>query len=322
MSIVIPVFNSASTLRSCLKSIFRQNYPKELVEVIVTDGGSTDKTLEIAREFDIKILFNPLRTGEAGKSVGLLAAKKDLVVFIDSDNILPSRNWLKRMVAPFENEDVVGTEPFAFTYRRFDPLISRYVALFGVCDPLQLYVGNRDRWNWVKQNWTDNTFHEIIDKGDYYVINLKKGRSIPCIGANGFVGKRRVLLDTDCKPYYFDIDVVYELAQRGHNKVAIVKLGIIHLHSNSVTTFMRKAYRRISDYLHFKRHRKYPWVTTMKGINRFVISTVIMLPLVWEAVKGYRKKPDIAWFFHPLACLLVLMIYGISYFVKNNSLYQ
>jgi glycosyltransferase involved in cell wall biosynthesis len=292
----------------------------ESVEVIVVDGGSTDETLEIAREFDVKILFNPLRTGEAGKSVGLLAATKDLVAFIDSDNILPSENWLKRMVAPFEDEeDIMGAEPFAFTYRKRDPLISRYVALFGVCDPLQLYVGNRDRWNWVKQNWTDNTSHEIVDKGSYYLVKLKRGMLIPCIGANGFVGRRELLLKTNCEPYYFDIDVVYELVQMGFNKVAMVKTGIVHLHADNVTAFVRKAYRRIRDYRQFLKYRKYPWRTGMKGITKFTLSTVALLPVVSEALKGYRKEPDKTWLFHPVICLLVLLTYALTYPLKRAT---
>lgn len=289
----------------------------ELVEVIVTDGGSTDETLEIAQEFDVKILSNPLRTGEAGKSVGLLAAKNDLVAFIDSDNILPCRSWLKTMVAPFEKEDVMGAEPFAFTYRRCDPLISRYVALFGVCDPLQLYVGNRDRWNWMKQNWTDDALHEVTDKGGYYLVKLKRGVIIPCIGANGFVGRREILLKASCKPYYFDIDVVYELVQMGFDKVAMVKTGIVHLHANNMTVFIKKAYRRIRDYQHFMKHRRYPWKASTKGTTKFVSSTVTLIPLVQDALNGYKKEPDKTWLFHPVGCFLVLMTYAFTYLSKK-----
>lgn len=185
----------------------------------------------------------------AGKSVGLKAAKNEFVCFIDSDNILPTDDWLRLVVKPFEEEDVMGAEPYAFTYRRKNPLFTRYVALFGVCDPLQLYVGNRDRWNWGMENWTEDNSHEIIDKGNYYLVKLRKNVGIPCIGANGFMGRREFLIKTNCIPYYFDIDVVYELVQMGFNKVAMVKIGIVHLHANNVTTFIRKAYRRIRDYL-------------------------------------------------------------------------
>lgn len=285
----------------------------EKVEVIIVDGGSTDETLEIARNFKVKIFRNPLRTGEAGKSVGLMVAEGELVAFVDSDNILPDVNWLKSMVSPFEHEDLIGSEPHAFTYRGQDPLITRYVALYGVCDPLQLYVGNRERWHSARLNWTDDTSHEALDKGSHYLVKFRKETKIPTIGANGFLGRRELLLKANCKPYYFDIDVVYELVQMGFKKVAMVKIGIVHLHANSIEIFIRKAYRRIRDYFYFRSSRKYPWGATIKGMAIFALHTLTMLPLTKEAVKGYSRKPDVAWFFHPFACMLVLLTYGFFY---------
>lgn len=313
ISIVIHTFNSSSTLRECLESIFGQDFPMEKVEVIIVDGGSTDETLEIARNFEVKIFHNSLRTGEAGKSVGLMAAEGELVAFVDSDNILPDVNWLKSMLSPFEHEDLVASEPYAFTYRRQNSLITRYVALYGVCDPLQLYVGNRERWNLARLNWTDDASHEVVDKENYYLVKLKKKAKIPTIGANGFIGQRELLLKANCKPYYFDIDVVYELTQMGFNKVAMVKTGIVHLHANNIMIFIRKAYRRIRDYFCFRSYRKYPWGASIKEMAMFALHALTVLPLPKEAVKGYNRKPDVAWFFHPFACMLVLLTYGFSY---------
>ncbi len=67
VSILIPTLNCARTLQACLASIAAQNYPPELVEIIVADGGSTDGTLDVARGYTDRIVPNPLKTGEAGK---------------------------------------------------------------------------------------------------------------------------------------------------------------------------------------------------------------------------------------------------------------
>ncbi len=48
------------------------------MEIIVADGGSSDGTLKIARKYESQIVNNPLKTGEAGKAIGLKEAK-DLV---------------------------------------------------------------------------------------------------------------------------------------------------------------------------------------------------------------------------------------------------
>src|SRR3990167_5785252 len=52
--IVIPCFNEARSLAGTIESVLALNYPKELLEVIVVDDGSTDRTLAIAKEFESK----------------------------------------------------------------------------------------------------------------------------------------------------------------------------------------------------------------------------------------------------------------------------
>ncbi len=98
VSVVIPTYNSERTLQDCLESIKHQDYPD--VEIIIADDGSTDSTLEIARKYTNNIYQNPLKTGEAGKAVGVKWARGEIIALIDSDNILPTRDWLTRMTAP------------------------------------------------------------------------------------------------------------------------------------------------------------------------------------------------------------------------------
>jgi len=50
ITIGLCVKNSEKTIKKCLESIINQDYPKELVEIIIVDGGSKDRTIEIAKE--------------------------------------------------------------------------------------------------------------------------------------------------------------------------------------------------------------------------------------------------------------------------------
>jgi len=75
ISIVIPTYNSEKVLDKCLNSICKQKYLKEKIEIII-DGGSIGKTLDTARKYNAdKIFTNPLKTRDAGKSIGVDAAK-------------------------------------------------------------------------------------------------------------------------------------------------------------------------------------------------------------------------------------------------------
>lgn len=287
------------------------------MEVIIVDGGSKDSTLEIVDRYPVRVLHNPLRTGEAGKYVGLKESRGPLVAFIDSDNVLPFKDWIKLMISPLNNSAISGSEPFAFTYKKGLPIISRYTALFGACDPLQLFIGNRERWSWLHKNIIQGGKHKVEDKSTFYRVVLRSG-IVPTLGANGFIGRRNLLLENCSSPYYFDIDVVYNLVQKGFNTFVMPKIGIIHLFAQNIRQFIRKTYRRIYEYLHFRQFRGYPWIEKrpiMDAIRFLLYSFSLFLPAK-DSIKGYKVKPDIAWFFHPIACILVSLVYGITYSLK------
>lgn len=313
ISVLIPTLNAASVLEGCLKSIAKQNYPKEKIEIIIADGGSTDKTLEIAKKYKAKIYKNPLKTGEAGKAVALKKAKNELVALIDSDNVLPSKNWFKKMVKPFSDPEVIGSEPWEFSYRKQDGFIDRYCALIGMNDPLCLFLGNYDRRSVLTGEWTELLVKQE-DKRDWLKAILKPP-NLPTIGANGTILRRGILTKGGLvRDYLFDIDIIAQMAAKKPVKFAKVKTGIIHLYCGSdIGKFIRKQRRRIKDYLYYQKigARKYPWEKQNKlGLLKFIFSCTTIVPLTFQSLKGFFKKPDPAWFFHPFACFITLWLYG------------
>jgi glycosyltransferase involved in cell wall biosynthesis len=83
ISIIVPTLNEASALRSLLPGLMREG-----IEVLVVDGGSTDATLPVAREFPMKILQT--RTGRAVQmNAGAQEATGDWLWFLHADTVLP-----------------------------------------------------------------------------------------------------------------------------------------------------------------------------------------------------------------------------------------
>ncbi len=316
ISVLMPTLNAASVLDRCLSSIAVQNYPKEKVEIVIADGGSTDRTLEIAKKYGARIFKNPLKTAEAGKATAFHQAKNELVALIDSDNILPDKGWFKRMGEPFLDKEIVGTEPWAYVSRPSDGFIDRYCSLMGMNDPLCYFLGNYDRLNLLSGKWTGLGL-KTEDRGDWIKVYLKSPK-IPTLGANGAVFRRKFLAESGLVgDYLFDIDILAKMAEKKPVAFAKVKTGMIHLYCGSnIGKFIRKQKRRIKDYLYHEKigDRKYPWQQQRKiGLLKFVIACVTLLPLIYEAARGYLKKPDRAWIFHPPACWLTLWIYSWSY---------
>ena len=108
-SVVIPTYNEEKCIGECLTSI--QNGSVLPDEIIVSDGLSTDKTVEIASKYGAKIVINQRRHAAGGRNAGIRASKGDVVVFIDADCIADV-DWLKEIKFAFENEDIDGLGTF------------------------------------------------------------------------------------------------------------------------------------------------------------------------------------------------------------------
>ena len=324
ISVIIPTFNCSNFLNLCLDSIVSQEYPKDLIEILIIDGGSTDNTVEIAKNYTDKIFYNTLRTGEAGKEIGVKNAKNELIALIDSDNILTDKNWFLEMIKPFlEDNNIVGSEPLEYTYRKSDSIITRYCALTGMNDILCLFIGNYDRYCYLTGEWTEMKV-TFIDKQNYLSLSfsLENINQIPTIGANGTIFRGSFFENLDIGNYLFDIDLIAWKISNPNDVVyfAKVKNSIIHLFSGNIFTYIRKQKRRIRDYKKYRKFRKYAWFKiNNKGIIKFIFYTVLIFPLFLQSLRGYFRKRDLAWFFHPVACIITLHIYFIYYFLSGKT---
>ncbi|MFH0913373.1 MAG: glycosyltransferase, partial [Candidatus Omnitrophota bacterium] len=287
-----------------------------------SDGGSTDDTLSIVRSLsesmNIKLVDNKLKTGEAGKAQGLKQANNDILVFIDSDNILPQQDWLQKMAGPFCDPQILASEPLYYTYRKEDGYITRYCALIGMNDPLCLFLGNYDRYCLLTKKWTEMAVSETQE--DSYIRVNFLNENLPTIGANGFFIRRKELLGYPIKDYLFDIDIVQSLYLNNRRlNIAKVKVGIIHIFSRTIGDFIAKQSRRFKDYAYYKARglRTYRWhkVHNLR-IFKFILYTLLFFPVFIQALRGYFIKKDRAWFFHPVACWVTLYIYAVLS-VKN-----
>jgi len=326
IDIVIPTLNSGKILKKCLDSIKKQNYPSTKIHLYISDGGSTDNTLKIAKLHKAKILKNPLKTAEAGKAVGLKNSKSKYISFIDSDNILPHKNWLSQMLLPFKDPQIIGSEPISFTYRKNSGYIERYSALLGANDPYAYFTGNYDRYSYLSNKWTGLKIN-TKDKKSYLKLKFVDSGLLPTIGANGTVYRRNFLNKLDIKNYLFDIDLISQyLNKYPKSSIYFAKTSnsIIHTYcESSFKKFIQKQKRRVKDLLQHQNDRQYIWnknqfslINLLKNNLSFALYSLLIIPALFDSFRGYTKKPDLAWFFHPLACFTTFIIY--SYYFSLN----
>jgi glycosyltransferase involved in cell wall biosynthesis len=119
LSVVIPTWNRAQHLRRCLIHLFREieaNYRN--AEVIVIDGGSTDETVQILKEYDTKIAYwVSERDSGVSEAVnkGLRQAKGEILrLFGDDDEVVPGsfRGMIDYMVKHPEVDVLAGHAAF------------------------------------------------------------------------------------------------------------------------------------------------------------------------------------------------------------------
>lgn len=83
LSIVIPVLNEEQNIKACIESAKRLNP----IEIIVVDGGSTDRTVEIAKR-EGALVINSLRGRGIQMNRGASMAKGDILLFLHADSII------------------------------------------------------------------------------------------------------------------------------------------------------------------------------------------------------------------------------------------
>jgi succinoglycan biosynthesis protein ExoA len=84
VSVVIPVYNEEAYIDRCLDTVLHQDYPADRYEVIVADGGSTDRTREIVRSVairhpNVRLIDNPARAQAAGLNLAIGASRGQFI---------------------------------------------------------------------------------------------------------------------------------------------------------------------------------------------------------------------------------------------------
>ncbi|MAF43156.1 MAG: hypothetical protein CMI54_03165 [Parcubacteria group bacterium] len=102
LSIIIPTLNEEKYLPGLLKSLKDQSFKD--FEVIVSDAGSKDKTIEIAENYGSKVVSGGLPA--KGRNEGVKAAKGNLLLFLDADINLPNKNFLRDALKEFNKKNL------------------------------------------------------------------------------------------------------------------------------------------------------------------------------------------------------------------------
>ena len=94
VSIIVPVYNTAKYLKKCIDSLLAQTYSD--VEIIIVDDGSTDKSLNICKEYEtkdnrVKVLTKANGGQGSARNMGIDISTGEYIMFVDSDDWVDTR---------------------------------------------------------------------------------------------------------------------------------------------------------------------------------------------------------------------------------------
>ena len=132
VSVIVPMFNAERWIEEALASVEAQTYPRDRIEIIVVDDGSTDTGAEIvARAFPEVHLLRATNGGpNHARNVGTRAARGDFLQYLDADDLLV-RDKLTRQVQALEN---TGAD---VAYGDWQGLVLQADSTFGPGDVMQ-----------------------------------------------------------------------------------------------------------------------------------------------------------------------------------------
>jgi glycosyltransferase involved in cell wall biosynthesis len=217
VTFVTPTFNSEVWIDSYVASIYKQKYPKNLIDILFIDGGSTDKTYQKATQYGIKIINNDLILGDPGFAIGAESATGDFMVFMGHDNELVQDNWIESMIAPMlANEDIVASFPH-LENRSEDTWLTRYVNKF--TDP-----GNHFVYEYANNPLTFSKCYKKIEENKSWVVYDFRVENHPILEFEQGFTIRRNGYARDSSTWYCGIMAVLGLIKSG-KKIAYVPIA-------------------------------------------------------------------------------------------------
>jgi cellulose synthase/poly-beta-1,6-N-acetylglucosamine synthase-like glycosyltransferase len=109
ISIIIAAYNEEKNIAKRIENLLKQDYPQSKLEIIVASDGSTDKTIEIAKQYKkygVKVLdFKQNRGRAAIQNDALKKSIGEIVIFTDAETEF-KKNFIKKIISYFSNNNI------------------------------------------------------------------------------------------------------------------------------------------------------------------------------------------------------------------------
>lgn len=333
VSIIMPTLNSEKTIGMSLESVKKQEFDQSLIEILVVDGGSADKTIEIAKGYGCRILENKRKQQEYAKYIGIIEANSKYAIFLDSDEVFGNNLAIRKRVSVLENTDsnilIMGgyKKPAGFSF------INDYINIFS--DPFANFIyGVSTDCRFFIESLSKK--YKLVEETDSYAKFSYFEKQPPlidmCAGNCMDLEYFKKHFSSYLSSFDFIPRIFYLLTAKDNNFCVLKNDFITHYSSDSIKKFIKKLRWRIVANIFYKdipgtgfsnreefskkqhKYKKY----------LFIPYAILVIPVVIEAIYKSLKYRNGKLLIHiPLTlytAILIFYYYALIIFDQRPAL--
>lgn len=277
ISIVIPVKNGIDTIRSCMDAIFKQTLIDK-TEIIAIDSGSTDGTLEILKEYDVRVHnLNPkdFNHGDT-RNLGVNLSKGEFVMMTVQDATPVNELWLETMLSNFDDPEVIG-----------------------VCgQQIVLEKKNKNPLQWFKPaSEAEPIRYQFKDVNDFTKLSGKEQHKYCNWDDVNAMYRRSAKLKLPFKRLMFSEDTLWakDALSQGRAIVYDYRARVDHYHHQDFMFYFKRSYIMLYQNYKFYNYINYPK-------NPFIWTVLTFVRLL--KAKDLKFSEKVNWFFYNLNLII------------------
>lgn len=334
VAIVIATFNSERTLRLVLNSILAQTYPQNHIETLIVDGGSTDRTLEIAKEYSCRIIPNPRVEPAHAKYLGFLNSSSKYLIYLDHDEVFEcDRSIEKKVTLLTDNPNVKIAIGSGYKSPQGCSFVNEYLNEFG--DPFSFFMYRLSKGSRHFIKAMRNRYPVLKETNSYLIFDFSQNRKLPIIehGAAGsmisrehYEMKYKECVKSANDAYHFQSVYFYNLMNSENSYLGIVKDdALFHYSAENLGGYLRKIKWRVRNNIHhmadvgiagFLSREEFESNPVRKYLKfLFIPYSIAILPALIDALYLAASRKKILYLIHVPLCM-----YTASLIISNYAL--